>query len=247
MRLSPIEEATHLAFSSAAAEHWGLPPEDVMATVCEDKSVGKITYNGDRYSFNEQTKFKCDSVKSNVDRCAVRRLILVLESPHKEEYQNNGAQVEPAKGRSGINIRAQLGELLCVNLPELRDPFEVLLVNAVRYQCSQGCSQTSRASRSNRDRVFRAAFSAEAQAPGKEFGARMSDYVRAGDIVINCCTAGVTKAPLRDLVRDSLSTLAGKKGFDFYCTTHPAARFNPWRKSFREHYPFNSTTDVTKI
>ena len=218
--------------SGPSAAYWLRVAADLAEEPCDDKSLGVITHVNGLYGFPEQKAFDYQPI---YPRGRDRRLILVLESPHVDEYRKDlrGPTPAPAKGRTGSSIRRQLGSLLEFVRPRLCEPLELLLVNAVRYQCSRGQLLTFRRNSANRDRIFRHFFGTEPEAIGKEFRFRMSDYLKEGDVVINCCTAGVTKKPLRDLVTISLVKMREEIGFSLLFAVHPAARSNEWGKGFR--------------
>ena len=227
--------------SGPSAAYWLRVAADLAEEPCDDKSLGVITHVNGLYGFPEQKAFDYQPI---YPRGRDRRLILVLESPHVDEYRKDlrGPTPAPAKGRTGSSIRRQLGSLLEFARPRLCEPLEVLLVNAVQYQCSCGLPLTCYRNKVNRDRIFRYFFGTQSEAAGKEFRSRMSGYVKDGDIVINCCTAGVTKEPLRDLVTISLVKMQEEIGFSLLCAVHPAARFNQWEKGFRKDALLVKTT-----
>jgi len=74
-------------------------------------------------------------------------LIMVLESPHVEEFKGEPG---PAKGRTGEMIRKHLPEAIDLSGVE---GMGLVLLNAVQYQCS--LKNTSEF----RDRIFRAVWS----------------------------------------------------------------------------------------
>ena len=227
--------------SGPSAADWLRVAADLAKEPCDDKSLGVIAPVHARYGFAEQTDFDYQPISPHGPD---RRLILVLESPHVDEYRKDlrGPTPAPAKGRTGLSIRRQLGSLLEFVRPRLCEPLELLLVNAVQYQCSRGQLLTCYRSKVNRDRIFRHFFGTQPKATGKEFRSRMSGYVKEGDVVINCCTAGVTKKPLRDLVTISLVKMREEIGFSLLCAAHPAARFNQWGKGFRKDDLLGQTT-----
>ena len=215
--------------TSAVKKEWPSPPAKRQLAPCEDKCVGVIRReSGGLYKFDSVTAFDYRPIPT---QRTIRRLLLILESPHRKEYCHPNGPV-PANGTTGSNIRRYLGELL-KSKRTLTDPnLEVILVNAVPYQCSQGATLNDYGKRSKRDKVFRAAFCAESETHGLEFVRRMSGYVRASDIVVNCCTKGVTSPALRDLVHDSLMRL-GEKKLIHLSTSHPVSWFNPSHRKFR--------------
>lgn len=156
-----------------------------------------------------------------------RRVVLVMESPHKAEFEN-GTPVGPANGPTGVNIGALLNEVLkCV--PSMSDDSQVVLMNAVQYQCSLG-----EATKAHRDLVFREAWRRGGEADFKE---RLCETYRQGDLVINACTRGNRKEYLRDLVKSAIEQVVGSH----WRSAHPFAWTWPGRtKAFlvegvREH------------
>ena len=89
---------------------------------CPDKSVGVI--NDIRFPFNYQP--------ISMDTHTCPRMILILESPHRDEYCKEGF-IAPAKGRTGEKIARYSKEVF----PERFWGFELILLNAVQFCCSQ--------------------------------------------------------------------------------------------------------------
>ena len=224
-----IKDDTFNLFKAAVEAEWPSPPSKRQLAPCEDKCVGVICReNGELYKFDSATAFKYQGIPT---QRTITRLLLILESPHGREYCHPNGPV-PANGTTGSNIRRYLGEVLESGRKLTDSKLEVILVNAVPYQCSQGAELTDDKKRAKRDQVFRATFCAGGEIPGLEFVRRLSRYVRASDIVVNCCTKGVTSPALRDLVHDSLMRL-GEKNLIHLSTSHPVSWFNPSHRKFR--------------
>ena len=106
--------------------------------VCGDQSVGivgKVCRKGLK-DFPERgvkwindTPYKPDS--------SIKRLVLILESPHVHEFDVNGDAKGPAKHQTGVAIRCYLEDILGPSISDLKDR-ELILVNAVQFQCSLG-------------------------------------------------------------------------------------------------------------
>ena len=224
-----MKDTTLKSFTAAVEAVWPSPPAKRQLDPCEDKRVGVIRRaNEGLYRFDSLTAFDYQPIAT---RKAKRRVVLILESPHRQEYCHATGPV-PANGTTGSNIRRYLGEVLESGRKLTDSKLEVILVNAVPYQCSQGAELTDDKKRAKRDQVFRATFCAGGEIPGLEFVRRLSRYVRASDIVVNCCTKGVTSPALRDLVHDSLMRL-GEKNLIHLSTSHPVSWFNPSHRKFR--------------
>ena len=164
-----------------------------------------------------------------------RRLVLVLESPHKHEFPKHEAQPAPARGATGRNIRRYIGDVLS-SRTDLGEA-ELILMNAVQYQCSQGKALSgkdkslSQINRLKRDEVFRQTFNT-----GEEFRMRLRKVVTdTYDIVINCCSEGSHSPYLRNLVGTSIDAVCNDGvRFESLAACHPSAWFNKDLRKLQE-------------
>lgn len=177
----------------------------IPSSKCEDEYVGKIS------TFRTKQKdFERTPIKEIVTRGEC--LIMILESPHADEFKE---VIGPAKGATGSSIRAHIRRALKCISPE---KFDLILLNAVQYQCSLGISTDC-----VRDDVFLEIWNNQG---GKEnFRLRLNQVARAGDVIVNCCTVG--NAKLRYLVQaeinDMRPTLEAKGVSSFKKRTHPSS------------------------
>ncbi len=107
-------------------------------------------------------------------------IVLVLESPHKDEYKDK-KPIAPARGGTGNSLDTYLSGLIT---PHLKDEitYEIVLMNSIQYQCSLGAMNT----KVYRDRIWIYCwFKLNAR---KNFSRRLSDY--KPDIILNLCTKG---------------------------------------------------------
>jgi hypothetical protein len=159
---------------------------------CEDKLVGVV----------EDSKFVGSSFRyCNHKNSTMGKIILIIESPHTSEYQTTPL---PAHGRTGRNIRKYMHSTVTI-LPKCSS-YELLIMNAVQYQCSMGVD-----TKAFRDRNFRNSWEAFARI---NFEKRLKKYFNHKDIVINCCTKGDKVPELRFLVENSIRNALGR-GSDF--------------------------------
>lgn len=156
------------------------PLANIEGRACPDQYVGIVR--------NVQDGFHRQNVRCRPpDR---RYVILILESPHKAEYAR---ELGPAQGNTGTLIRRHVANLECFQ--HCQD-FGLILMNAIQYQCSLGCSPSS-----FRDVVFRNVW----RNGGSEcFVERLRSYLRDNDVVANCCTKG-SVPELRTLVQSTLA------------------------------------------
>lgn len=126
------------------------------------------------------------------DRPEGQAVVLVLESPHIDEFVD---QPGPAKGPSGRHIVRFIRQVRGLEQTGKRS---LLLVNAIQYPCSLGARPQV-----DRDKVFSALW---AQGGRDNFMGRMRDAFRAGDMVVCACTKGMTAGPseLRHRVHDAI-------------------------------------------
>ncbi len=154
------------------------------------------------------------------------RIILILESPHKDEYNfiSDCTRVNgPAYGKTGENINRYLPEILknimldYVNENEIKI-YELVLINAVQYQCSLG-----EPTKKYRNKVFKAYM--ENEQIKNDFCFRIKqtlDSCAGPCIIINCCTKGDIRGTNHKIVSDTLEYM----GLYFYESTHPSSWFN---------------------
>lgn len=96
-----------------------------------DETRGVLTYSQNNWFFISVPQYI--SLKSQKQ---IQRLVLLLESPHKDEYQNN-QPIRPANGVTGAKIEALIASRAKNqwHLSTASD-YEVVLVNAIQYQTS---------------------------------------------------------------------------------------------------------------
>lgn len=181
--------------------------EKAVYEPCLDQSVGTLAAVYDARVF-----FR----RAEIGPTSQTRVILVMESPHTAEFEKNGTPIGPANGPTGVNIRRLLQRVLGKARP-VNENSELVLMNAVQYQCSLG-----ELPKQHRDAVFLAVWSTG----GKEdFRKRLKDVFRQGDLVINACTRGKTTPPLRDMVKEVIDEVVGAH----WSTAHPSSWMLPIR------------------
>ncbi len=196
-----------------ARKHKLLPKELLSAPVqfakeaCKDNAVATVefTRNGFRFVVGERLRktrdhklFRSDEFdeKKGWDLGEEGLLIMVLESPHQDEFDEDLKPKGPAQGTTGENIGRYL-ERQHRHLPHLatvaRDRYRLVLMNAVEYQCSLGVSPTA----VFRDFVFREVW----ERGGRyNFVMRLKKYLAGvkNHLMIVCCSKGETILPIED-------------------------------------------------
>lgn len=164
---------------------------------CPDRYVGPI---GQIKGVGDWSKV---NRKSSLCRPDGRCILLVMESPHLDEYRDPD-NPWPANGKTGRQVRAQ-ADKLAASL-SMDDDDGLVLLNAINFQCSLGAP-----TRCFRDEVFIAAW--EDPLIGEEhFKKRLGRWYRPeqGDVIVNACTKGCNKGnlrPLRQMVEDAIETI----------------------------------------
>lgn len=182
--------------STVLMEHCEQVRSAITATKCPDQYVGLISDNLGQDNFHLRL-----NLPENLDQCeGVQRVILILESPHKDEFDLENHALGPANGATGRHIRNR--DYFNAVFGEQIHDYGLILMNAIRYQCSLGIPPEC-----VRDKIFRAVW----QNGGKaNFTERIRAYysVERGDLIANCCTASNEGGrKLRDLVQDALLEL----------------------------------------
>lgn len=174
--------------------------------ICPDQYVGRISAFIGNEGFEIRRQVKCRPE-------GLSCLILVLESPHQEEFKK---PYGPAKGKTGDNIVKHLG---AVNGLEKYKGFGLILLNAVRYQCSRGQSTNK-----HRDKTFVGIWNVGGK---KNFSTRLKNIYRPDDVVVVSCTKGNLrggrKNQLRTFVHDAVKKTLQKRNAVILRRTHPSS------------------------
>ena len=146
-----------------------------------DEVRGYLVYNG-AWSFIPP---------SAVQQCfEIKKLALILESPHKDEYhQNCFIPIGPARGVTGIKIERFIVNRKWTNNLSMKYAYEVYIMNAVQYQCSAWnyISGFGKLNTQLRDSIFKELW----KKLSGDFINRIQRY--SPDYIINCCTGMESK------------------------------------------------------
>ena len=161
---------------------------------CKDNFIGNIERTIDcqikedlHFSREKREEFKNrDKLKSsNINN--IKNIIIVLESPHKEEFNKSNSIIAPALGQTGRNLQNKFKEIFKEDLAIQKEQiYRILLMNAIQYQCSNG--ESLEKYRNRTDKVWKWFWNNG----GKDsFSDRISSYNPS--IVINACTGNIGK------------------------------------------------------
>ena len=181
-----------------------MPPLDISFETCAQQCAHHFAQNVETRQCPDQYvgligNLRIESPLSN--RCPVSQrpshpcVLLILESPHTEEFLG---ELGPAKGSTGRKIVRHLA----TGFPNMDvSDYGLILINAVQYQCSLGQALNTYSARKVRDCVFHAVWDSGG---GQDFGARLLNAYTPNDIVMSCCTKGVGSIHLRAVVRNRI-------------------------------------------
>lgn len=183
---------------------------------CQDYGVGVIDeLRSDPGGFTDQYASPPESGK---------RLFLVLESPHVQEFKAGELDARPARGQTGVQIRKYLRDLC--NSRRIDTDRKLVLMNAIQYQCSLGLTLKKPQAKALRDDVFAEFWKKVGR---EDFQQRLFDRykLRDEDVVINCCTRGGKDHPLQEWVNKAILDCLGEMHQEIrvYSANHPAS----WR------------------
>ena len=153
-------------------------------------------------------------------------VLLLLESPHKDEYKN-GTPIAPARGQTGIKIERHLACIL--NNPHnncmtrnIGDNFRIIIANPVQFQTSLWTIHKGALSdwRKLRNAIWKTLWNVPWVQ--RNFCCRLRHY--NPDLVLNCCTH-----KLNDLASSFLLQCG------FGARTYRAAHPSVWKCSTKFH------------
>lgn len=146
------------------------------------------------------------------------KIVLILESPHRDEYDDNFSPLRPARGRRGTGIHYCLASHVLPMLIhfglELDDnqKYDVYLVNPVPYQASLQYLQRPKRPAKKRDALKSAVWWKLWDCCKPDFERRLEDY--RPQIVLNGCT-GEFKDAVGGIVRNL-------NGIQHFHVSHPS-------------------------
>lgn len=191
---------------------------EIETKICEDQFVGKIS---DFIPLQNEFPMRVATTKRPA---GLSCLVLILESPHKDEF--NATPPVPANGITGTNIRSYIMQ---VEGLAAYSEFGLILMNAIQFQCSLGAPTDC-----FRDDIFRAVW-VDDDLGRSNFQKRLRDVFISGDVIVNCCTKGKKKPYLRDLVQEAIDKINNKEFKKVKRRNHPSCWYAPdRRKSYSE-------------
>lgn len=133
-----------------------------------------------------------------------KKIIILLESPYKDEYDESFNPIAPAMGIIGTSFDEYLIEVLKdpKNIKLNNGTYRILLVNPVQNQASLDYFCNSRSlNKVLRDKVWKKLFTRLNTGNKNEFITRLKSY--SPNIIINCCTYGL-KDKVSKIIRKNI-------------------------------------------
>jgi|LGVE01.1.fsa_nt_gb hypothetical protein len=165
--------------------------ENINMVVCEDNFVGTLKINNKKIIngnlwFARQEREKHIDLIHKTDGVNCKTIVLILESPHVEEYKSKfNYKPAPALGSTGLSLKQHfikiLDDFMTTDMTIEDGEYHIILANAIQYQCSLGQKPGI-----FRDEVWLKLW--VTQKYKQLFMDRIKDY--DPDIIINCCTDG---------------------------------------------------------
>ena len=147
--------------------------------ICPDIIVG---LNGE-FWFDKQSRIEHqDQLKIKAKTESEKTIVVLLESPHVDEFQDSKISPNPALKTTGTNLQKYFTDKSLHNLlgKNFSKEYRVILMNSIQYQCSLGLDTEK-----YRDHIW---ISCWYKFGRESFINRLASY--NPDIIINLCTNG---------------------------------------------------------
>lgn len=154
---------------------------------------------------------------------------MILESPHIKEYNDSGEPLGPALSTTGKNIKNHLIDVLngAINysIINLQDgTYAFVLVEAISFQCSNGCDLAKGTNKSKRNCVFSKLWDNEGK---QNFIERIIGLNPS--LIINSCTGGLRNKDDVDFLNGKINDALNEYYGSVVNTAHPSSYWF-WKK-----------------
>ena len=147
-------------------------------------------------------------------RTAVEKIALILESPHKDEYDQQFHPIRPANGKTGLKINSALVNRSMISKLNKKISYEIYIINPVQFQASCYHWVGNSYCRNHTNKVFRALFNKNKGNQRNDFISRLNAY--NPDIVFCCCTSN-----LKNIVKNAIENSSAVSK-PYYSDCHPS-------------------------
>lgn len=169
--------------------------------ICDDNKVACARYNKSKWELEYNYILKEDRNKNRnkvkIEQKKNKRIVIILESPHRNEYDIDSKLGYPALGKTGENLNNNLEEIINKKLKNKikeTEVYDIILMNAVQYQTSLGID-----TKVFRDRIWLTLWIENDLR--NNFIKRLEMY--NPDIILNFCSKG-------DHTKDFITNIIGK-------------------------------------
>jgi hypothetical protein len=187
-----------------------------------DQHVGRIIVDSHTLHLREEPRdnivYNDDGyVYSSGNTYAPHTLLVILESPHRFEYDASGHPVALVMGKTGCLFFRLFEDALRSSVMRIKEgTYDVVLANAVQYQTSCGLSPMDR---TLRDKNWFSIYDDH----GGEENLRQRIFALKPWYTVNCATGGRNPSGIRARVSKSLDAFGLIKGKHYTEGTHPAS------------------------
>lgn len=190
---------------------------DYRSKICDDEMIGFITKKNGTIHYFQRDDYESLFVGINnfsqyCESKGIKNIqapiLIVLESPHINEFFQHGISIydsqdiknsRPANGTTGKNIKSILASVFSENTFVDNTVYPVIIINAVRAQCSCGYKTSQ-----YRDKNFIDCFyGADSSLSRRNFIERIQGIQESNKIslIINACTKGDNEKVIGDLLQ----------------------------------------------
>jgi len=187
-----------------------------------DQYVGELLVQSRKYTFNFYERDTIDYSETDYKFLSnntyhEKNILVVLESPHRFEYDENNNPIGLAMGKTGDSLFELFTFALNKSCLRINDgEYNVILTNAIQYQTSCGLNPIDRKLRDKNWIDIYDNFGGE-----EDFKKRI--YMIKPRVTLNLCTGGRSLDGLRTKVSKSLIKFGLKKNRHFAEGNHPAS------------------------
>lgn len=184
----------------------------------EDKKVSdEIRYEIEVKNKNVSTKLIKKSIDpkigTDVKYKDYKRIVIIIESPHRDEYDDDFKPIGPAQGKTGDMIKSNIENI--IKLFNITDGKYILIIsNPVQFQASLGSFYDNGLHKSIRNNVWSALY----KICKEDFIKRLEIY--EPDYILNATTAG-RKYRVNKAIK-TVKSIGNKKNQELKESYHPS-------------------------
>ncbi len=212
-------------FLGATFQFNSIDQQAIITSPCPDQVVGEL--NDGKFKVYKNRIDINYVIKGGVNNQLISPIVVILESPHKDEYDPITLQaLGPAMGVTGVNFKTYFDTLLNGKWKNVlkKGQHSIVLFNAVQFQCSLGNKLSGMASYKNKKKRDENFLLCLDDVNNNDMIKRLK-AIRP-TLVINLCTVGLKKNNLCEHV----SSLLRQGTINYTNGTHPSRWNNPMHR-----------------